>query len=174
MGLCDTEHRTLAALAAYERAVLSSAGPDAHEHALLLLTVLRKRALSTFAALSRSISRRLGWLGDRQDEDALDWVQPRLGFEEMIDDAAEEERAALTAHTGLDAGRERVFLRQLRGLADEAARRDSKVLRLVELINRTSGTDRCVLRVPRLAGSRGAAASCRTGDRDAARRAGHR
>ena len=137
VGLCDTEHRTLAALASYERAVLSSAGPDAHEHALLLLTVLRKRALSTFAALSRSISRRLGWLGETQDEDALDWVQPRLGFEDMQDDAAEEERAALTAHTGLDAGRERVFLRQLRGLADEAARRDSKVRRLVELINRT-------------------------------------
>ena len=137
VGLCDTEHRTLAALASYERAVLASAGPDAHEHALLLLTVLRKRALSTFAALSRSISRRLGWLGDSQDEDALDWVQPRLGFEDMTDDAAEEERAALTAHTGLDAGRERVFLRQLRGLADEAARRDSKVRRLVELINRT-------------------------------------
>jgi superfamily II DNA or RNA helicase len=137
VGLCDTEHRTLAALASYERAVLSSAGPDAHEHALLLLTVLRKRALSTFAALSRSISRRLGWLGDTQDEDALDWVQPRLGFDDMSDDAAEEERAALTAHTGLDAGRERVFLRQLRGLADEAARRDSKVRRLVEIINRT-------------------------------------
>ncbi len=137
VGLGHTEHRTLAALASYERAVLSSAGPDAHEHALLLLTVLRKRALSTFAALSRSISRRLGWLGDSQDEDALDWVQPRLGFEDMQDDAAEEERAALTAHTGLDAGRERVFLRQLRGLADEAARRDSKVQRLVELINRT-------------------------------------
>ena len=138
VGLCDAEHRALAALASYERAVLSSAGPDAHEHALLLLTVLRKRALSTFAALSRSISRRLGWLGDSQDEDSLDWVQPRLGFEDMTDDAAEEERAALTAHTGLDAGRERVFLRQLRGLADEAARRDSKAQRLVELINRTA------------------------------------
>jgi superfamily II DNA or RNA helicase len=137
VGLGDTEHRALAALASYERAVISSAGPDAHEHALLLLTVLRKRALSTFAALSKSISRRLGWLGDSQDEDALDWVQPRLGFEDMTDDAAEEERAALTAHTGLDGGRERVFLRQLRGLADEAARRDSKVQRLVELINRT-------------------------------------
>ncbi|HVQ42213.1 MAG TPA: helicase-related protein [Vicinamibacterales bacterium] len=137
VGLSDTEHRTLGALASYERAVLSSAGPHAHEHALLLLTVLRKRALSTFAALSRSISRRLGWLGETQDEDALDWVQPRLGFDDMQDDAAEEERAALTAHTGLDAGRERVFLRQLRGLADEAARRDSKVRRLVELINRT-------------------------------------
>jgi superfamily II DNA or RNA helicase len=138
VGLCDTEHRVLAVLASYERAVLSSAGPDAREHALLLLTVFRKRALSTFAALSKSISRRLGWLGDSRDEDALDWVQPRLGFEDMTDDAAEEERAALTAPTGLDSGRERVFLRQLRGLADEAVRRDSKVQRLVELIARTS------------------------------------
>jgi superfamily II DNA or RNA helicase len=137
VSLCDTEHRTLAALASYERAVLSAAGPEAREHALLLLTVLRKRALSTFAALSRSISRRLGWLGDSQDDDSLDWMQPRLGFDDMPDDAAEEERAALTAHTGLDGGRERVFLRQLRGLADEASRRDSKVRRLVELINRT-------------------------------------
>jgi superfamily II DNA or RNA helicase len=137
VGLCDAEHRTLAALASYERAVLSSSGPGGHEQALLLLTVLRKRALSTFAALSRSISRRLGWLGDRQDDDSLDWLQPRLGFDEMTDDAADEERAALTAHTGLDTGRERVFLRQLRGLADESARRDSKVRRLVELIRRT-------------------------------------
>ena len=138
VGLSDPEHRTLAALASYERAVLASAGPDAHDDALLLLTVLRKRALSTFAALSRSISRRLGWLGDSQDDEALDWVQPRLAFEDTSDEAAEEERAALTAHTGLDAGRERVFLRQLRGAADDAARRDSKVHRIVELINRTS------------------------------------
>lgn len=137
VNLCDAEHRTLTALASYERAVLSSAEVDAHEHALLLLTVFRKRALSTFAALSKSISRRLGWLGDSQDEDALDWIQPRLTFEDMSDDAAEEERTALTAITGLDRGRERVFLRQLRGLADEAARRDSKVRRLAELISRT-------------------------------------
>ena len=137
VAISDNERRTLAALQAYEHAVLSSVKPDAGEHALLLLAVFRKRALSTFAALSQSISRRLGWLGDSRDESALDWLQPRLGFEEVADDAAEEERTALIAQTGLDPGRERVWLRQLRGLSDEAARRDSKVARIAELVART-------------------------------------
>jgi len=132
------EARTLGALTVFERAVTDATRGDTSGHALLLLSVLRKRALSTFAALSRTVSRRLGWLGETSDEHALDWTQPRLTFDDITDDAAEEERTALTAHTGLDSGKERSWLRRLRQLADEAARRDTKVARLSSLVCRTT------------------------------------
>ncbi len=56
------EESALDALIAFEQAVLRAAGTAHRSAALLLLSVLRKRGLSTMAALAVSLRRRASWL----------------------------------------------------------------------------------------------------------------
>jgi len=134
--LSESEQRVLDGLRAFERAVTTRSREA--DQALLLLSVLRKRALSTMSALSLSLTRRLAWLGEPGPESALDWAQPRLDFEGEADSPDAEEREGLTAQSGLGNQQERSWLRRLRALADEASSAESKVERVVSLIQRSA------------------------------------
>lgn len=134
--LSPAEHAVLDVLARFERAVIAAAGVARRSSAFLLLAVLRKRALSTMAALEMSLARRLLWV-TAQTTPALDWRQPRLwtGDEQNDDDA--DERAGLMAETGLSAGLERRWLSRLQSLARAAMRCDSRIARLRAVLART-------------------------------------
>lgn len=128
--------RLLDALEAFERVVLESARPAAHDAALLLLAVFRKRALSTMAALDRSLARRLEWLDAAASIDTPDWRQPLLDF--GSDDIGDEERMGLAADVGLPRARECAWLRRLRTLAAAAIGREPKVERIRAYAARTT------------------------------------
>ena len=136
--LRDAESRTLAELAAFEHAALHAAGTHYGEGARLLLSVFRKRALSTFAALSRSLSRRLQWLGDEDAPGVTGWTQTTLAFDDCIDEDESSELAGLTASTGMDPRLERRWIKRLRQLTGDACRAESKIFRLQSLVERST------------------------------------
>jgi superfamily II DNA or RNA helicase len=125
--------RLVEALLAFERAVAHASGRALLPAALLLLSVLRKRAGSTLDALDRTLARRLEWLDAPERAYAFDWLQPRL----LFDDDEIEERTALTGESGLPPAQERTWLRRLRVLAAAAMRHDPKIARLRTLLART-------------------------------------
>jgi superfamily II DNA or RNA helicase len=129
------ESQLFDALAAYERALLAEAGRKGRDAALLLLSVFRKRALSSAAALACSLGRRLEWLMGPARIWELDWLQPRFEFEG--DSVSDDERGALTTDIGWPAAQERAWIRRLQTLAGAATGRETKVRRLVALIERT-------------------------------------
>jgi ERCC4-related helicase len=126
----------LDALQAFERAVLQAARPAARDAALLLLSVFRKRALSTMEALDRSLARRLEWLQSTGGIDRPDWHQPALDF--GSDDIDDEDRMALAADVGLPRARERAWLRRLRVLAGSLIGREPKIARIRAYARRTT------------------------------------
>jgi superfamily II DNA or RNA helicase len=128
--------RLLDALRAFEHVVLRAARPDARDAALLLLSVFRKRALSTMAALDRSLARRLQWLDSAGGLEQPDWRQPAFIFES--DDIDDDDRVALAADVGVPRARERAWLRRLRALAATVAEREPKIRRLRACAARTS------------------------------------
>jgi superfamily II DNA or RNA helicase len=132
----DAEIRVLDSLMAFERLVLSRAG-SRREAALLLLSLFRKRALSTMAALNVSIARRLGWLNEPQ---ALpDWYQLRLALDEGDeDDVGQEEQATLLSEIDLPPREERVWLARLGTLSNRALAGESKVTYVARLASRTA------------------------------------
>jgi len=132
--LAESESSVLATLRAFEIAVLKRNAQD--DQALLLLSVFRKRALSTMWALSQSVGRRLAFLGDASEDETFKWIQPTLGFDEEQDPAEIEEREGITAHVKLPGKQERSWLRRLRQLADDACRDESKIRRLIGLLRR--------------------------------------
>ncbi len=137
--LHETEAAVLDALRDFERWILAESGASRRDAALLLLSVFRKRALSTMAALGRSIDRRIGWLDGVGPHDDLDWLQPRLGFDEDdADDIGAESRAGLTAVVGAAPQREQAWLERLGLLTRTAMAHESKVARLVRLAARTT------------------------------------
>ncbi len=137
--LRDAESRMLAELAAFEHAALHAAGTRYGDGTRLLLSVFRKRALSTFAALSRSLSRRLQWLGDEDAPAAVGWTQARLAFDDRMNDEDESsELAGLTASTGMDPRLERRWIKRLRQLTGDACRAESKIVRLQSLVERST------------------------------------
>jgi superfamily II DNA or RNA helicase len=131
------ERAVLDAVAAFERAVMIAASNRQRDGAVLLLSIFRKRALSTMTALHVSLERRLNWISGRA-EDLVEWIQPRLELEDPDDRRADDDCAGLTAESGLSVGAERTWLRRLRALAGAAIRRESKVRRVVRLLQRTS------------------------------------
>ena len=136
--LRDAESRALGALLEFEQAALASANNNLLEHTRLVLSVFRKRALSTFTALSLSIARRLLWLDDEETGTNAEagWTQASLAFDADNDDS--QELTLLAGPIGLDPRHERTWLRRLRQLADDAARCESKIARLKSLLERTA------------------------------------
>jgi superfamily II DNA or RNA helicase len=124
--------RLIDALIAFEHAV-AHAARNAASPTALLLTVFRKRAGSTLHALDRTLARRLEWLDAPERAHALEWLQPRL----LFDDDEIEERTALTGESGLPSAQERTWLRRLRVLAAAAMPHDPKIARLRMLLTRT-------------------------------------
>jgi hypothetical protein len=128
------ERRVLDTLAAFERAVLAAAGETRRSDALLLLSIFRKRALSSMRALGISVERRLAWIDRSEQRYSLDWVQPSLRFDDQPhEDTGDDEREGLTRVSGLDAMRERTWLRRIRLLAAEAERNEAKIARLCRM-----------------------------------------
>jgi superfamily II DNA or RNA helicase len=135
--LSDDERRLLDVLSGFERTVLMAAGETRRPAALLLLSVFRKRALSTTAALLRSVERRLSWVDSRGLPDADDWLQGRFDFEGGSDQWDADDINGLTAEVGLSVDRERSWLRRLQGAATAALSNESKLAHLVRLLRRS-------------------------------------
>jgi superfamily II DNA or RNA helicase len=125
----------LDALGEFERAVLRVAGTDRRDVALLLLSIFRKRALSTMGALSASLRRRLAWLERSEGTPAAEPHQHSLAFDNA-DELGPEEAAGLTADVGLDGRHERAWIKRVLVLADAARRHESKVAHLVAFVTR--------------------------------------
>jgi len=131
------EQRALDTLLEFEKAVLGAAGRAYRSVALLLLSVLRKRGLSTMAALAVSLRRRAAWLDAAGPENAVDWRQSRLDFAGEPDDGLrDEENVALSTDVGFGHAREQAWLRRLLALIDRAAVDDSKVRHVARLVAR--------------------------------------
>ncbi len=138
VALAPPEVRVLDALIAFERKVLRHAGGTRRDVALLLLSVFRKRALSTMGALDRSLQRRLAWLEAVDMREPLPWMQPRLAFGEDADDLGDEDREGLVADIGLAPGQERAWLGRLRLLTRAAMPHESKIAHVGSLIARVN------------------------------------
>ena len=138
--LSSAETAVLDALIAFERRALAAAGEGRRDAALLLLAVLRKRALSTMAALGRSLARRLAWLDATGADEPVGWTQPRLVFDldHEADDFTADDHAALAGRIGMDPRTERSWLERLRTLATRAVPHDSKIRHLRGLLSRSS------------------------------------
>jgi superfamily II DNA or RNA helicase len=139
VGLSEPERCLLSALGEFERAIVIAAGDNRREHALLLLSVFRKRALSSVRALAISLQRRLTWISSQADATAtVDWQQPSLIFDEDSDDVDRDERASLSHDVDpiLEVRHEISWLKRLLTLASAAQRRESKIERLAALIGR--------------------------------------
>jgi len=132
--LSDAESRLFATLATYEQAVLSAAGAVRRDAALLLLSVFRKRGLSTMGALAASLRRRLAWL-ERDGHVEHVPLQQALAFDDA-DELGQDEHDGLTADVGIDSRHERAWIRRLVVLADAARRHESKAERAVSLVRR--------------------------------------
>jgi len=137
VGLSKAGADFLDALCRYERATLEAAGTERRDTALMLLSVFRKRALSTAVAAARTLARRRAWLDERLPVDESAWTQPTLDFEDG-DDISEDERDGLFADTGLPVRDERGWLERLIELAARAAQSDAKIARLVALVARAT------------------------------------
>lgn len=136
--LSAAEVQLLAKLRDFERATLSSAGVAHREAALLVLSVFRKRALSSAAAVASSLERRLEWLDAcRSAETGAAWIQPSLDLGGEDDELSGDERAGLQADTGVPPYRERSWLRRLLDAARQACRVESKLTRLAALLRRS-------------------------------------
>jgi ERCC4-related helicase len=136
--LSPEEERLLDALTVYEQTVLRAAGEGRRNTALLLLSVFRKRALSTIAAFLVSVQRRLTWLEASGAAEPEPWRQTHLDFEEDADDMSLEERLSFGADIGLEAERERSCLRRLHELGRAALSHDSKIRRVLALARRSN------------------------------------
>ena len=136
IGLSPAESDVLRALGEFESAALQAAGRDHRDAAILLLSVFRKRALSTMRALRVSLDRRLAWLGDGQRAGDVEWLQPGLAFDDESDEIDDDDRGSLTGDIGLRSAQERSWLRRLRGLAETAERFETKVTRVASLVAR--------------------------------------
>jgi hypothetical protein len=131
------ERQVLRGLGDFETFVLRSAG-DAHQHAaILLLSVFRKRALSTMGAFVTSIDRRLAWLSARVGSiEPAPSRQPRLHFDDDDDAFAPDEQEWLTADVGISADRERSWLRRLSNLGRIASHDECKLRHICSLLRR--------------------------------------
>jgi superfamily II DNA or RNA helicase len=136
--LSSAERRLLDTLAAFEQAVVRAAGDARAADALLLLSIFRKRALSSTHALGISVDRRLAWIDRSERRAPLDWLQPSFSFDDRPLPEGDDDCEGLTRESGLEAARERTWLRRLRVLAAEAARTETKLARLCRAAMRTT------------------------------------
>jgi hypothetical protein len=136
IALSTAESRTLDALAAFERTMLGATTDGRRDAAMLLLSVFRKRALSTMASLHVSLERRLAWVEGQDPEDSFDWLQPRLAFDGagVANNLDDDDWSGLTVDSGVPRKLERTWLRRLRVLTQTALRSDTKVARLAAAV----------------------------------------
>ena len=124
----DAERRMHRLLDRYTKAVWNS--PRAASDARLAMIVLRKRALSSAAALTQSLERRLDALFDVPspgDQMALPFGGDAEPDEQTPED---EEPVGCLAVPGMEGVRERTWLHRLLEAARDAAKRETKLHRL--------------------------------------------
>ena len=122
---------------AARRPDLSGEPNQAEDNVLLLLSILRKRALSSMRAFSISIARRLNAVTD--DGDAKPgWQQLGFDFADGSDSFTAEEFGSLVGASSLAPAQESIWLRLLLRLAGIAATHEVKSSRLVTLLRRTA------------------------------------
>ena len=126
----DVERHAFDVLHAFSRAALAAGTGSTADATQLLVSVLTKRALSTFPALTLSADRRLAHLSGAASAIA-DVVQPSLDFGDGDD-------AAITVTIGMPVERERIWMRRIRAAAAAAAMASRKIARLTRLLSRTS------------------------------------
>jgi hypothetical protein len=118
-------------LAGFERAVLRGRR-GRRNAALLLLSVFRKRACRRLPhSCCLSSGGCPGWPG--RQSDSQPWWQEQFDFDDDDDDV----RLSIGADIGLDADRERSWLRRLIGLGRAALRHNSKLRRVFALARRS-------------------------------------
>jgi superfamily II DNA or RNA helicase len=132
--------RVLAAIDSFEQVRRPEAPVDG---LALICAVFRKRAVSSLAALTASLRRRLDVINNAPASPAEDgWTQPNLGFGGSDDDVMSvDEWQAMNVATGLSRTRERSWLERLLNLAGRTlsgdANADAKLSRLTALLRRT-------------------------------------
>lgn len=131
----EAESRLFDALLGLERHVLAASGAERQDVARLLLSVFRKRALSTVAALAISLRRRLAWLDEIGGNVDAGPRQQMLAFSDA-DELAPDDAIGLSVDLGLDPKRERLWINRVLALATAAARHETKVHRLLTLVRR--------------------------------------
>ncbi len=127
--------RLFDALIAFETTALAAATHGHGASTRLLLSVLRKRALSTPAAFVISATRRLAWL--RNGTLDTGGEQMALDFGERDDSLNDEDARGLTGTIALSVPEEERWLARLIALGTKALGADSKLARLATLIRRT-------------------------------------
>lgn len=137
-----SDARMHAALDRYAAALRAEHGDDAH--AALLLSILRKRALSSPTSLDRSVARRLVALGLGDDASSREqlWLPLDDGGGEL---APDDDVPALEAPGLRDRNRERHLLVRLSHLAAAASERETKMLALGRLLRRLARRSEPVL-----------------------------
>lgn len=130
IGPAPEERRMFDVLHGFERAAGRAATVETADATRLLLSVLRKRALSTPTALALSATRRLAHL----DEGPSDAPEPQQAMFDFGDD----DGGALRVGIGLPNERERVWMRRLLAAASAAARASRKIRRVADLLTRTN------------------------------------
>jgi hypothetical protein len=123
------------ALTAFERVVLRAAADRRRDAALLLLSVFRKRALSTMVALAVSLRRRLAWLEATRAAAGDEPTQPSLAFDDE-DGVSKDVAAGLASDVGVDPRHERSWVRRLIDLADRAACHDTRAAYVASFVQR--------------------------------------
>lgn len=123
------ERRAFDALDAFARVATAAATASTADATQLLVSIFQKRALSTFAALSLSLSRRLTHLAD-EPVAFVDAIQPVFDF-------GDDDGEGLYGAIGLGIERERSWLRRMRAAADAAAADSRKIRWLTRLLGRT-------------------------------------
>jgi superfamily II DNA or RNA helicase len=134
--LTPAEDAAFDTLLAFEAWVLRAAR---HERAtaLLLLSVLRKRALSSLSALAESVRRRAAWLHAQETGAAADWQQHVLPFDDGGENHfSDSDGQGLAVDIGVDRARERAWLRRIEAQAERAAVNDSRLGAVARLIRR--------------------------------------
>ena len=132
----DPERRMHRLLERYTSLVWREASARVDRDALLAMTVLRKRALSSAASLAASVERRLAWLAGEPDDAP---AQLPLPFDADGESNPEDEAPhhALAAAGFASRTRELEWLRALEASAREAAGDESKIAALARLLRRT-------------------------------------
>ena len=104
VALTRAERSVLDGVSAFERAVMAGVSERQRDGAVLLLSIFRKRALSTMTALHVSLERRLGWISGRAD-DFFEWFQPQLELEDPDDGRADDDCAGADGRVWTFSGR---------------------------------------------------------------------
>jgi superfamily II DNA or RNA helicase len=139
VSLTPAEATLHALLGRYSRKVWMEAEGDGAAAARLAMIVLRKRALSSMAAIARSLAHRLERLGEKDDPGEVQLCLPLLSDSEGEFDADDDVSGGVLSAPGLsDAAAERRWLVRILEAARAAMARDSKAAVLARLLRRIS------------------------------------